>query len=157
MAQNFTQIQQAFDTAVQTTISGITGISGVASITFFPENRAINFAMLPDVTTSVGIRTNLIPAKTLVETLGTGSYVSIQGLYAIDIFTAVNQGYSGVQQVADALLAAFPRGLILTLTDGDNITINTSSPSSNVNQGAWLMNKLYCRQIIVQWFGYVQP
>jgi hypothetical protein len=156
MAQNFTLIQEAFDSALQSVISSAS-ISGITQILLYTENDVINWAMLPDVTTKLGVRCNMVPAKTTPVTLGNYGYVEVQGTYAIDIFCAINQGYTGVQQLGDAVMAAFPRGLILTLGNGDKITINTSSPSSNVNQGGWLMGKLYCRQFIVDWFGYVIP
>jgi hypothetical protein len=154
--QSFTQIQQAFDTALAAALVGVT-VPGITSITTYLENDVSNFATQPDITTKLALRTNLIPAPTVVETLGTDGYVNVSGIYAIDIFGAVNQGYVPVQTLGDVLLAAFSRGTILTLTNGDQVTISTSSPSATVNQGAWLMNKLYCRQIMVKWFGYVQP
>jgi hypothetical protein len=156
MAQNFTQIQTGFDTALQTLLNSTT-INGVNPIILYPENETINFAMLPDITSKLGVRTSLIPAKTIVETLGYNGYVSVNGIYAIDIMGVVNQGYTAVQELADIILGLFARSYQLTLNDGDVITVNTSSPAPNSSQGAWNMNKLYARQIIVEWFGFTQP
>ena len=158
MAQNFTQIQQAFDTALTTVISANqTPGGGITSVTLYSENKVMNFAMQPDITTKLGVRTTLIPTKTIVETLGPTGYVSVNGMYAIDVIGQINTGYTGVQLLADIILAAFPRATIMTLGNGDTINIATSSPSTNTNQGAWAMNKLYCRQVMVEFFGYVQP
>jgi hypothetical protein len=154
--QNFTQIEQSFDTALQTVLTS-TSVTGINSIQLFTENKTMNFAMLPDMTQKLGVRTTLIPAKTIVETLGVGGYVSVNGNYAIDVFGQVNTGYVAVQTLSDALLAAFPRGLQFVLPNGDTIQINNASPSVNTNQGGWTMGKLYARQIIIEWQGYVIP
>ena len=156
--QSFYQIQQAFDTALASVISANqTPGGGITSVTLYGENQVENFAVQPDITTKLGVRTTLIPTKTIVETLGPTGYVSVNGMYAIDVMGQVNTGYAGVQQLADIIMAAFPRAQIITLTNGDTINIATASPSTMTNQGAWTMNKLYCRQIIVEFFGYVQP
>lgn len=156
MAQSLLQIQQAFDTALQAAVSATT-VSGITQIITYLENKTINLAMFPDMTTKLGVRTTLIPAKTIVETLGNQGYVSVNGNYAIDVFGQVNTSYVPVQTLSDTLLAAFPRGLIIPLQNGDQITVATSSPSVNTNQGGWSMGKLYARQIIVEFFLYTQP
>jgi hypothetical protein len=150
MPQNFTQIQQALDTKILT-------VSGITTANLFTENETINFAMQPDITSKLAVRTTLIPTKTITETLGTAGYVSVNGIYAVDVMGAVNQGFTAVSLLADSVLAAFAHGSQLTLTNGDVITISSASPSPNTNQGAWTMNKLYCRQVIVEWFGFIQP
>jgi hypothetical protein len=149
MAQSLTQIQQAFDARMLT-------ITGINTNNLFTENGGgINFALQPDITSKVAVRTTLVPSKTIVETMGSEGYVSVNGLYAVDVIGSTNQGIGIVAPLADLVLAAFPRGLNLTLTNGDTITVATSSPSpSHPN---WSMNKLYCRQVIVEYFGYVQP
>jgi hypothetical protein len=149
--QNFTQIQQAFDTKLLT-VPGITA----SNVTIYTENEVLNFLKQPDISGLIGIRTTLVPTKTIVETMGVGSYVSVNGFYAVDVFGPVNKGYATVSTMADAILATFAHGQQLNLVDGDVITLGLASPGTS-NQGAWSMNKLYCRQVIVEFFGYVQP
>jgi hypothetical protein len=156
MPQNFTQIQQAFDSQLQTVMNATT-VPGISSIVLYTENEVSNFKMQPDTTSKLMVRATLVPAKTINETLGNLGYVSVNGLYAIDVIGQVNQGYTAVQLLADAVLAAFSRGQNFQLPNGDTITINIASPSPNTNQGAWTMKSLYCRQVVVEWFGYVQP
>jgi hypothetical protein len=150
VSQDFTAIQQAFDTQLLT-------VSGITTSNLFTENKTLNFAMQPDSTTKLAVRSTLIPATTTVETLGNAGYVAVKGLYSVDVLGTVNQGFLQVSQLADLILAAFVRGQQFTLPNGDLITINTSSPAPNVSQGAWNMNKLYAKQVMVQWFGYILP
>lgn len=158
MAQSLTQIQQAFDTALLAAIAALTlPIGNITQILTFLENKVIPIAALPDMTTKLGVRSTLIPAKTAVETLGPNGYVSVRGNYAIDVFGQVNTGSTQVQLLSDAILAAFPRSMILALTNGDQVQVQVSGPSVNTNQGGWTMGKLYARQIIVEYLGYIQP
>lgn len=154
MARSFVQIQQALD-AQLVTVAGITATGSSANLV--TENKVGNLAMLPDITSKIYVRTTVIPFKTTVETLGVGGFVYDNGIYAIDVFGAVNTSYVGAKTLADLILAAFPPGLQLTLTNGNVITIETSTPSPNITQGAWTMGKLYCTQVLVYWFAYLTP
>jgi len=153
MAQSFTQIQQALDTQLLT----VNGITNGTTGNLISENQTMNLSSIPNFTTRTFVRSTLVPSTTTVETLGNAGYVKVNGLYAIDVIGPMDKGYLTVKPLADLVLAAFPRGLKLTLTNGDVITVAVASPSPNVAQGSWAMNKLYCVQVVVQFFGYVQP
>jgi hypothetical protein len=151
MAQSFTNIQAALDTLALT-------VPGITTNNFVTENAGTNFAAQPDITTKILVRSTLVPNTTTVETLGIGGYVRPNGLYVIDIFIQNTQGYNTSRSMGDAILAVFKPGLILTLANGDKLTIEVSSPSPSLNGGAAKsMGKLYTQQIIVRWFMYVQP
>jgi hypothetical protein len=154
--QNLTDIQTKFDTALQTAVAAAT-VSGITQIIIYPENKTMNFDKLPDITTKLGVRLTLIPAKTIVETIGPNGFVSVNGNYAIDVCGQVNTSYVAVQTLSDTLLSAFSRGTKLTLTSGDVVTVMNASPSVNTNQGGWTMGKLYARQIIIEFQCFTQP
>jgi hypothetical protein len=151
MSQSFTQIQQAFDAALLT-VPGMTA----QNIVLVTENDVSNFAMLPNSTNKIGIRSTLIVSKSTKATLGIGGFVNTKGFYQVDLFCTVNQGYATTKTLADAVINTFTPGLQLSLANGDFITIDVSTPSPNVTQGAWTMNKLYASQVLIYWFGYPQ-
>src|SRR6266404_2308526 len=136
MAQSFTQIQAALDTLALT-------VSGINSANLVTENTGSNFAMQPDITNRLIVRTTLVPVTTTVETLGLGGFVRPNGLYVLDIIASQNVGYGPPKLIGDAILGVFTPGRQLTLTNGDILTIEVASPSPNIALGAKAMGKVY--------------
>jgi hypothetical protein len=150
MSQSFYQIEQALDTRLLT-------VTGITTANLITENKGSDLSTIANPTGMVWVRPTLVAAKTTVETLGANGYIKPNGFYAIDVVGLLNQNYTQVKQLADLIMAAFPPGLILTLTNGDKLQIDVASPSQNVTEGSWSMNKYYATQVMVDWFVYTTP
>jgi hypothetical protein len=149
MAQKFADIQAALDTLTLT-------VPGITSANLITENVGSNFAMRPDITSLLAVRTTLVPGVTTNETLGAGGNIKLNGLYIIDILTAQNVGYGPARVLGDAILAKFYRGWSTLLTDG-RLMIESSYPSVNLMMGGKIVNKIYLTQIMVRWWLYTTP
>jgi hypothetical protein len=154
VAQSFTQVQQALDARLLT-VPGITA-SGMGA-NFTAENSPNWRTTAPDPTGKLWVRSTLRPYSTTNETLGQSGYVKVNGLYAVDVMSRIDSGYTAAKLMADAILAAFVRGTRLTLANGDALTIESASLAPDITQGAWRASGLYCVQVQVRWFGYVVP
>ena len=150
--QSFTQIQLALDTQLLTT-SGVGG-AGAAVI---KENDPNFLTTAATSSAKTFVRSTLLPSPTDVSCLGADGYVRTNGLYAIDVIAPLDKGYAAPKALADDLLATFKRGTVLTLTNADTITVENSYMSPNVTSGAWRQSGFYCVQVIVRWYGFVQP
>lgn len=62
-------------------------------------------------------RFTLLPAETIPLTLGVSGQDQVYGLAQISIFVPMDQGTMRAHAIADAILAAFPRGRMLTKDD----------------------------------------
>jgi|SRR6185437_7597345 len=159
MAQSYYAIQQALDAQFLNTNSGI-GLTQWSPTnktgTFFGENQTFSLDYFPSITGKIFARSTLVPMGPQTSTIGIGGYDKISGVYAIDVMGQLDKGYTATKQAADRVIAAFPRGLQLTLTTGDQITVETTGIAP-IQLGAWAMNKLYCVQVQVKWFGYMTP
>jgi hypothetical protein len=149
MAQNFVDVQAALDTLALT-------VTGITSANLITENTGSSFAMRPDITSLLAVRTTLVPAMTTLETLGASGAIKPNGLYVLDIFTSQNVGYGPARVMGDAILAKFYRGWSTLLTDG-LLMIDNAYPSVNIALGARAMNKMYMQQIQVRWHIYTVP
>lgn len=161
--QAYYPIQVALDARLLSGVNAITAGSLVqwspsaTTGNFFAENATFSLANVANTTNKVYARSTLIPVSPSTETLGVGGYDRISGFYAVDVMGALDKGYAATKQLADLVVAAFPRGLQLSLSNGEQITIETTGMAPNITQGAWAMNKLYCVQVQVKFFGYMAP
>jgi hypothetical protein len=147
------QIQQALE-------GFLFGQSFMSGVTKIPENDATfaNFAMQPDITGKYAVRTTLVPALTTVETLGLGGFIKPNGFLAVDVAGATGDGYAGTKQLLDQIMGAFTPGLVLSLSNGDEMTIEVASPSVNLNAGASKsMGKLFLVQCLIKYYVYTTP
>lgn len=158
MAQAYYPIQQALDTQLLT-VGGISQwAANNTSGNFFAENQTFSLANIANPSGLVFVRSTLIPVSPVTSTLGIGGYDELSGVYAIDVMGQLDKGFATVKQMADTIIAAFPRGSQLTLPNSaGQITVETTGMAPNITQGAWAMNKLYCVQVQVKWFGYFAP
>jgi hypothetical protein len=153
MAQAYGPIRAALDAQALTT----TGLAASgASTNYYSENITFSLANLANSTTGVYVRSTQIPVSPETSTIGVGGYDKLSGIFAFDVMGNLHKGTSIVTSMADALIATFPRGLIIPLTGGGAITVETTGMAP-ITQGAWAMNKLYCQQVQVKWFGYFSP
>lgn len=54
-------------------------------------------------------RSTLLPARSTAVTVGQNGKDLYQGLYQIDLFYPMDQGTTAINQMADSVIAAFPR------------------------------------------------
>lgn len=160
MTQAYTPIQVALDTRLLT-VNGISTTSPAPTGNFISENTAFSLSNIANNVKPSGfptgiilVRSTLIPVAPSTETLGVGGYDKVSGIYAVDVMGPLGKGYMAVKQLADLVIAAFPRGLQLTDSIGNAWTMETTGMAPNITQGSWAMNKLYCAQVQVKWFGY---
>jgi hypothetical protein len=148
--QSYVQIQVALDGQLQTA-------SGVSSALFIAENTPVAASTGPTSSLKLYVRSTLLPNPSDVSTLGADGYIKMNGLYAIDVMGPLDKGYTSTKTLADNIVNAFVRGTNIELSGGDFITIDNAYMSPNITQGAWRQAGFYCVQVIVRWYGYVQP
>jgi Bacteriophage related domain of unknown function len=158
--QQYVPIQTALDTQLLA-VSGIatwnpSNLNGSTG-NFFAENVTLDQDYFQNPSNLVLVRSTLIPLSPMNETIGIGGYDKISGIYAVDVMGQLDKGYTATKQLADLVVAAFRRGTQFTLSNGEVITVETTGMAPNVSQGAWAMNRLYCVQVQVKFFGYMQP
>jgi hypothetical protein len=148
--QSYVQIQAALDARLQSA-------SGLSTAVFIAENTPAAASTGPTSSAKLYVRSTLLPNPSDVSTLGADGYVKVNGLYAIDVMGPLDKGYTNTKALADNIVNAFVRGTNLSLSGGDFITIENAFMSPNVTQGAWRQAGFYCVQVIVRWYGFVQP
>jgi hypothetical protein len=153
MGQSYLPIQQALDTRLAT-VSGIYGSGSNQNL--IAENATFNLASIADPTGKVFVRSTLAPIKPQTETIGVNGYDKIAGFYVVDVFGPLDEGYTAVKTMADLIIAAFPRGANLSLSNGNQITVETAGMTP-LPQGGWDTSKWYAVQVRIDWFGYMQP
>ena len=133
---NYTTIQKALDTQ----------LSIVAGIPTFTEENA---RFKPSATTPF-TRSTLLPAQTVVESIGVHGIDRVNGLYQVDLYYPADQGYTTANTMADLVIAAFPKALQLTTTDSIKVDVDVTwrLPARKVQN-------FYNVPVIVSWKSYI--
>lgn len=97
-------------------------------------------------------RVTNIPANTLQVSAGINGKDRALGLLQIDLFFPTDLGTINSELMADAVIAAFPRGLTLTHED-TNTVVHFKSPSVRVG---YTFEPFYCLPITVEWSSVLQ-
>lgn len=118
--------------------------AGIAAANFAWENTKFD----PSGKTS-WIRSKMVPAEARPAAVGTGNAVRWRGLFLCDCFVKRNGGPAAADQLADAVLAAFPYGLQLT-ENGKTINIRFSERAGAFEEEAWIYIP-----VTVTWYCYV--
>lgn len=94
------------------------------------------------------LRCKLVPAEANPAAIGAGNAVLNRGLFLVDCFVKRNNGTATGDQLADAVLAAFPYGLQLT-ENGKIINIRFSERAGAIEEEAW-----YYIPVTITWYCY---
>ena len=95
-----TAIHEILDTKLQTVVN-------------LPTLQTENTLIRPANTTA-WCRSTLLPAATVVESIGVDGRERKHGLFQVDLFFINNGGYKDASEMADLVVAAFSKGLYLT-------------------------------------------
>ena len=156
--QSYYQIQQALDTNLLDEVAGVSlWAANNTSGNFFTENQPLATQYNNNLGTGVLLRSTLVPITPVNKTIGVDGYDELAGFYNVDVMGLRDKGYAYVKQMADSVIAAFPRGTILALATAGQITIEKSGIGVDIAQGGWKMDNLYCVRVRVDWFGYFAP
>jgi len=134
MAHNYTDIQLALDTQVQTVV-------GLPTIQL--ENTQNS-----NKNKSTWTRTTLLPASTEIVTLGAQGYDRLNGLYRIDLFSQLNEGVTDASTMADLVLASFTKGA--RLTSGSVVVVIENKTRS----AARVLDNRYNIPLTIIWSSY---
>ena len=123
--------------------AAVTGIENIPQLML--ENEVLN------ATSNLAsfARSTLLPAQSAAITVGTEAQRKMQGFYQVDVFYPSGSGSNAAHVMADAVVNAFPIGLVLT--DG---TVKVFIEMASVLP-AYLDNKYYSVPVQVQWSCYV--
>jgi hypothetical protein len=105
-------IQQTLDTQLQT-------VSGLPAL--YEENTIAQANGVNAFT-----RSTLAPAKTTITSLGMNPVLFQTGLYQVDLFYPVAYGSNPGRAMADAVINAFPPGMLLMPDGVNNLIILTA-------------------------------
>lgn len=84
------------------------------------------------------LRENFAPDRMAQTTLGSDGHNRLPGIYMIDVFTPVGRGWKDAENLAEAVLAAFPRGAVLTDTDtGVQVRVERSYRTAARQEPKW--------------------
>lgn len=100
------------------------------------------------VTNQPFTRTTLLPAESRNASIGTTGSVRRGGLFQLDLFYPSNAGTDSADDMADAALAAFSRGTILT--DG---TTTVTIELAWAEQGS-IIETFYMIPIVIRWRSF---
>jgi hypothetical protein len=84
------------------------------------------------------LREKFAPDRMAQTTLGSEGYNRLPGIYMIDVFTPVGQGWKDAEDLAEIVLAAFPRGVVLTDADtGVQVRVERSYRTAAREEPSW--------------------
>jgi len=110
------------------------------------ENVRTNIAGIKDSF----VRTTLLPAEPTPLSVSSGGANQYTGLFQIDLFYKTDYGTSDSNSLSSLLQAAFPRGTILTDTNGVRVQIEMCwQQTAYTVQKTW-----YVVPVIVRWAAY---
>jgi hypothetical protein len=94
-------------------------------------------------------RVTLLPAATRQLSVGVNGRDQLSGLLQVDIFTPMDTGIDYANELADAIIAHFPRGL--SFTD----TITTTHIQRAWRQVGGRVETFYQIPVVVQWSAII--
>ena len=128
----FTEVQTILDAAADAVV-------GIPVIT--KENERIKTSAV-----TAFARSQLAPAETIAESIGTCGTDRLNGLYIIDMFYPKESGFADGNADVDLLTVAFESGTILT-SGSDSVEIFNSYPNPSTPD----LENFYRKQVVVQW------
>jgi len=132
MTISFSVVQTALDTYMGT----LTGLP-----TLVLENSRIKTQGI-----TAFMRTQLAPAETLAESIGSCGTDRLNGLYIVDLFYPKDEGTADANSDIDILTLAFEAGTQVT-SGSDTVEIFNSFPTPSTPN----LEKFYMKQVLVQW------
>ena len=72
----------------------------------------------------------------------------VRGSYQVNIQRPANEGKAIAAQIADLIVALFPRGMALALGTGASLTVLSAGAQPAITEGDWLTVP-----VVVSWFG----
>jgi hypothetical protein len=85
---------------------------------------------------SAWLREKFAPDRTAQTTLGSNGHNRLPGIYMIDVFTPVGQGWKDAEDLAETVMAAFPRGAVLT-DSGVQVRVERSYRTAARQEPKW--------------------
>jgi hypothetical protein len=116
------------------------------TITGLPRLQEENIRIKLGSGTSAWCRATLLPAKTVIATVGQQGFNQYNGLYQIDLFYPNNATYVDCFDMADTIIATFIPGLILD---------NTRITNSYIQPGYTSEANYYVVPVIIEWEQYI--
>jgi hypothetical protein len=120
----------------------------LATVAGLPVVQAENTLYKPANTPS-WCRTTLLPAATVVESIGTDGRERKNGLFQVDLFYINNSGYTAAMSMADLIIATFTKGIYLNDTSFTVMVLRSYMDSAKP------FPNYYQLPVIVEWECFV--
>ena len=134
MSIGLTKVQQLLDTQLVASVS----------VPIEKENT------LYKITEQPFVRATLVPAMTVIASLGVYGYDRLSGLYVVDVFFPLLEGKTKIQTQADAIMNAFPKGLYLI--DGNTKVLIENRSILPARKQHTMLNT----PVIISWVSFQQ-
>ena len=128
-------------------------ISRLQTVTTLPTLQKENNRVQLGSGKTAWCRATLLPAKSMISTIGNNGYTESLGLFQIDLFYPADGSYTDAFTMVDTILNKFIPGTVLS---GITVKNSWAESAQTINTQSTTIPNYYMQPILIEWSLYSQ-